>query len=259
MNIQFFKYEGNGNDFIIIDDRNQIMNENVKLIQKLCNRKLGIGADGLVLIKKDNNYDFYMKYFNANGNEGSMCGNAGRCSVDFFKNFYKKQLYLFNAIDGSHKAYINNKEIIYIQMIDVLKQKIKYNKNFNYILLNTGSPHYVKLSSNIDNIDVYNEGKKIRMKYKYGVNVNFVEIYKNNFLKIRTYERGVEDETLSCGTGVVASVISCHYLNKINKNNIKVITKGGILNVNFENQKNIYNNIWLTGTVNFIFKGFISI
>lgn len=262
MKLNFFKYQGAGNDFIIIDKytTNYLIDETSSFIKKLCNRKFGIGADGIIFIEKDKDVDFKMKYFNSDGNEGSLCGNAGRCAILFFKklNNLKNNNFNFKAIDGKHNALILKNEIG-INIKDILYSSI-ISKN-NYTFLNTGSPHHVIITSNIDNIDVYNEGKKIRMGAPYfhdGVNVNFVEIQKN-VLKVRTYERGVENETLSCGTGVVASaIVSFHNKQVINKN-IKIITKGGILNVSFNLTKSAYKNIWLKGPAEFVFHGYIDI
>lgn len=260
MKINFFKYEGTGNDFIIIDNKNFIINK-YNFINKICNRKYGIGADGVIVIEKDIQYTNYMKYFNSDGNESSMCGNGGRCLISYLKNISNLDKILFNAIDGIHNGFIKN-GIVYIKMIDILIDSL-YQKDLNNIFINTGSPHHVIfINNNINSIDVYNEGKKNRHSNIYeknGVNVNFVKIMNNNLIKVRTYERGVENETLSCGTGVIASAITSHYLNKITNNNINVSTQGGYLNISFDINDKYYTNIWLSGPVNFIFKGEINI
>lgn len=264
MKIDFFKYEGTGNDFIIIDNRNYLIKE-YNFIKKLCNRKYGIGADGVIIIEKNYNKNYnsiiYMKYFNSDGNESTMCGNGGRCLISYLNMINTNDKFIFNAIDGIHNGFIKN-GIIYIRMIDILIESFS-KKNINNIFVNTGSPHHVLfINHNINEIDVYNEGKKIRLNNIYkknGVNVNFVKIINNKILEIRTYERGVENETLSCGTGVIASAISSHYLNKIKINNINVLTKGGYLNVCFDIDNKYYKNIWLSGPVNFIFKGYINL
>lgn len=260
MRLKFFKYQGAGNDFIIIDKytTNYLVDQKSSYIKKLCNRKFGIGADGLIYIEQDKEVDFYMKYFNSDGHIGSLCGNATRCAIKFFKTFYQptNDKFVFKAIDGHHDAYIIN-ELICIKMKDIIYSSIMMYNNYTY--LNTGSPHHIIITdSNIEDIDVYNEGKKIRMGVPDGVNVNFVEI-KNNILHVRTYERGVESETLSCGTGVVASSIVAFHKKKILNNDIKIITHGGILNVSFHPTKDTYQNIWLKGPAEFVFQGYIDI
>lgn len=262
MKLKFFKYQGAGNDFIIIDKytTNDLVDQTSSYIQKLCNRKFGIGADGLIYIEKKKDVDFYMKYFNSDGQIGSLCGNAARCAIRFFNTFYnqKSDNFIFQAIDGNHNAYIKN-DLISIKMNDIIYSSILVQKNYTF--LNTGSPHHIIMSSNIDNIDVYNEGKKIRMGVPYlddGVNVNFVEII-NNILYVRTYERGVENETLSCGTGVVAAAIVAYHNKKSTNNEITIRTYGGMFNVSFDPTKYAYKNIWLKGPAELVFQGYIYI
>ncbi|WP_185873489.1 diaminopimelate epimerase [Blattabacterium cuenoti] len=259
MKINFFKFHGTGNDFIIINDDNYKINENTKFLKKLCNRRTGIGSDGLILIKKykDSKYNFYMKYYNSNGIESTMCGNGGRCAV-YFSNMLgitNSNKVIFKTIDGVHKGLIHkkNNNIISINIISINNKNIKIFPK--YVFLFTGSPHHIVFLNKEEHINIYKEGKRIRSSYKYGTNVNFVKIYKN-YLYVRTYERGIENETLSCGTGVVASVIASVETKKISKkNNIEVITLGGKLLVSFEKRNNIYENIYLTGPVKFVFKG----
>ena len=255
MKINFTKYEGNGNDFIIIDDRKEEFNEdNVLMISKLCDRKFGIGADGLILLRKHKVYDFQMIYFNSDGNESSMCGNGGRCLVS-----YALQLDIdlktnsFLAIDGVHKFKVVDNEI-YLKMNDVKDIVVKNGYNF----LNTGSPHVVQIVENVDEINVYEQGKKIRRQFQEmnGVNVNFVS-FNNDIIKCRTFERGVENETLSCGTGVVAVALYIFKKKKISDNKIIVSTKGGSLSVSFKNDGNSFREIWLKGDINKIFDGLI--
>ena len=255
MKINFTKYEGNGNDFIIIDDRKEEFNEdNVLMISKLCDRKFGIGADGLILLRKHKVYDFQMIYFNSDGNESSMCGNGGRCLVS-----YALQLDIdlktnsFLAIDGVHKFKVVDNEI-YLKMNDVKDIVVKNGYNF----LNTGSPHVVQIVENVDEINVFEQGKKIRRQFQEmnGVNVNFVS-FNNNIIKCRTFERGVENETLSCGTGVVAVALYAFKKKKISDNKIIVSTKGGSLSVSFKNDGNSFREIWLKGDINKIFDGLI--
>tara|TARA_B100000424_G_scaffold11741_1_gene8738 strand:- start:161 stop:934 length:774 start_codon:yes stop_codon:yes gene_type:complete len=255
MKINFTKYEGNGNDFIIIDDRKEEFSEdNVLMISKLCDRKFGIGADGLILLRKHKAYDFQMIYFNSDGNESSMCGNGGRCLVS-----YALQLDIdlktnsFLAIDGVHKFKVVDNEI-YLKMNDVKDIVVKNGYNF----LNTGSPHVVQIVENVDEINVYEQGKKIRRQFQEmnGVNVNFVS-FNNDIIKCRTFERGVENETLSCGTGVVAVALYIFKKKKISDNKIIVSTKGGSLSVSFKNDGNSFREIWLKGDINKIFDGLI--
>ena len=255
MKINFTKYEGNGNDFIIIDDRKEEFSEdNVLMISKLCDRKFGIGADGLILLRKHKVYDFQMIYFNSDGNESSMCGNGGRCLVS-----YALQLDIdlktnsFLAIDGVHKFKVVDNEI-YLKMNDVKDIVVKNGYNF----LNTGSPHVVQIVENVDEINVYEQGKKIRRQFQEmnGVNVNFVS-FNNDIIKCRTFERGIENETLSCGTGVVAVALYIFKKKKISDNKIIVSTKGGSLSVSFKNDGNSFREIWLKGDINKIFDGLI--
>ena len=233
MKINFTKYEGNGNDFIIIDDRKEEFSEdNVLMISKLCDRKFGIGSDGLILLREHKVYDFQMIYFNSDGNESSMCGNGGRCLVSYALQLdINLKTNSFLAIDGVHKFKVVDNEI-YLKMNDVKDIVVKNGYNF----LNTGSPHVVQIVENVDEINVYEQGKKISRQFQEmnGVNVNFVS-FNNDIIKCRTFERGVENETLSCGTGVVAVALYIFKKKKISDNKIIVSTKGGSLSVSFKN------------------------
>jgi diaminopimelate epimerase len=254
MNINFYKYHGSGNDFIIIDDRNNTFDSsNFNLIASLCKRSIGIGADGLILLRNHREYDFEMLYFNSNGHESTMCGNGGRCIVAFANNLgVIGSNTVFKAIDGVHKAKII-KHNVTLQMTDVLDIK----KKNDLCLLNTGSPHCVKLVDDIYSYDVLEKGRELRNSpifLKHGVNVNFVE-FKSDILHVRTYERGVEAETLSCGTGVVAAAISMHHMKFIKSNFINIKTIGGELSVSFENNNDCYNNIWLCGPATLVYSG----
>ena len=257
MNIEFFKYQGTGNDFIIIDNRSLLFNKNDnEFISSLCDRKFGIGADGLILLEKDLKYDFKMIYFNADGSESTMCGNGGRCIVMFANhlNIINNKA-SFVAVDGVHEAYIKE-DLIFLKMNDVSKI---INAKDGYIL-NTGSPHYVRKIDSLSNIDLIKESRLIRNDKSIsdkGVNVNFAEVKHSSQLKLRTYERGVEDETLSCGTGVVASVVSLYLNNFLKGNYVDVITKGGILSVSFDFENSVFKNIWLIGPAVKSFKGVI--
>ncbi len=259
MKVNFYKYQGTGNDFIIIDNRKNNISLSEMQINQLCDRRFGIGADGLMLLENHPSLDFNMKYFNADGKESTMCGNGGKCLVAFAKSISlidKKTN--FNAIDGVHKATVNKNNSISLQMQDVSYVRLV---NTNYFL-NTGSPHYVTFRDDIKNIDVYNRGREIRYSAEFspeGTNVNFVE-FQNDKLFVRTYERGVENETLSCGTGVTASAISASIYSDSDKNSYDIITKGGYLNVSFKKQdRNIFSDVWLTGPATFVFTGEIDI
>jgi len=253
--ITFYKYQGTGNDFIIIDNRNLTFpKENISLIAKLCNRNFGIGADGLMLIEKSDSYDFKMVYFNADGNIGSMCGNGGRCIVALaYKLNIISSKTTFEAIGNIYHANIEN-NIISLNMNDVNNIELQE----DYVFLNTGSPHHVTFEENLTNLNVAEKGKKIREGspyFKEGTNVNFVEQVNKNTFKVRTYERGVEGETLSCGTGVTAVAIASHQLKKTKQNTIILQTLGGDLEVGFKTNNNCYTNITLKGPATFVFKG----
>jgi len=258
MKIHFNKYHGTGNDFIIIDNRKKEFDKkNVKLIRNLCNRRTGIGADGLMLLEKDKKHDFKMLYFNSDGKEGTMCGNGGRCIVAFAQTLnIISDLTIFNAIDGVHTAKISKKNIS-LKMSDVSVIK-KFRDGY---LLDTGSPHFVCFKRNNSDIDVNKLGNKIRNEERFqpnGVNVNFAKV-SGKYLDILTYERGVEAETLSCGTGSVAASIASAYFKKSNEYKLIVNTKGGKLEVTFEKKNNKYQNIWLSGPVVKAFEGHFSV
>lgn len=257
--LQFLKYQGTGNDFIIIDNRLKNICLSEEQINILCNRKFGIGADGLMLFQQKQGYDFEMIYYNADGKLGSMCGNGGRCLTQFaFDNDIKKELYNFIASDGEHKSFFAENGWIHLKMQDVNAIE---NHNGESIL-NTGSPHYVKIVSSLNDIDIVKEGREIRNSKAFeqeGINVNFVEQTDEDNIFVRTYERGVEAETLSCGTGVTASAL-VFYHNEVGFNRIEVTTLGGNLAVEFDKiGEQSYNNIWLCGAANFVFKGTIEI
>lgn len=262
MKVEFSKYQGTGNDFIIIDNRTNIIQLTLEQINKLCNRKFGIGADGLMLLNNSTvPYDFEMVYFNADGKVGSMCGNGGRCIVQFANDIgIIRDKYLFIATDGAHEAFVNKEnKFVHLKMQDVTN--VNYETDGTFIL-NTGSPHLIKMVTNINERDVYHEGKKIRYSTNFkqdGINVNFVEFLNKNSIQVRTYERGVEDETLSCGTGVTAAAL----MNASNDNGFNTVfvnTLGGNLVVTFnKNNNQSFNNIWLCGTAKFVFNGTIEL
>ncbi|WP_373517795.1 diaminopimelate epimerase [Pricia sp.] len=254
MTIPFFKYQGTGNDFIMIDNRHALFfKNNAKLIASLCDRRFGIGGDGLILLENDGMSDFKMVYYNADGNEGSMCGNGGRCTVAFAKYLdIITDTATFNAVDGPHKAIIDDKRVS-LQMRDVSEIRAKP----AYLFLDTGSPHHVQLVKNLKDFEVYKEGKKIRygLYGKSGSNINFVEQLDETTFAVRTYERGVEDETLSCGTGVTAVALAMHHTGKTAVNQVTVKTQGGDLIVEFEKDAGSYTNMYLIGPAEQVFKG----
>lgn len=257
MNITFYKYEGTGNDFIMIDNRDKSFpKKNSPLIHKLCDRHFGIGADGLILLENDTQSDFKMVYYNADGKEGSMCGNGGRCIVAFANKLSVIQSKTtFNAVDGLHHASLEN-NLVSLQMIDVSKVEV----HKNYVFVNTGSPHHVQLIKNVETYDVVANGRKLRNEYgEAGSNINFVQQIDNRSFKVRTFERGVEDETFACGTGVTAVAIAMHKINKTNSNNIKLAVLGGELEVSFTIENEQYKNVFLKGPATFVFNGTVNL
>jgi diaminopimelate epimerase len=260
MKIEFYKYQGTGNDFVILENRNQQYNDlTPKQVKKICDRRFGIGADGLMLLNTHTELDFEMIYFNADGNESSMCGNGGRCLVQFAKNQgMHKSTYRFIAIDGTHEADIDMHNNVRLKMQDV--NKVEYHSG--HAVLNTGSPHFVKFASNVEDIDVVATGHEIRYSKAFsaeGINVNFVESTDEDGIFVRTYERGVEDETLSCGTGVTASALMNAH-NEKGFNRVEVKTPGGHLSVEFNKiDDEHFDNIWLCGPAEFVYKGEIEI
>jgi diaminopimelate epimerase len=231
------------------------------LIEKLCDRRFGIGGDGLIFIQNHPDYDFEMVYFNADGFGSSMCGNGGRCAVAFAKKLgIIDTKTRFLAIDGEHEAIIETDNWVELKMADIERVEV----NENHFVLDTGSPHYVKYVDKINEIDVFEAGRNIRYNERFkakGINVNFVEITAADTLKVATYERGVEAETLACGTGVTACALTFWTLNKAKENpptNIKIKAKGGDLSVRFEAiDEQHFQHIWLCGGADFVFEGVI--
>lgn len=259
MKVPFYKYQGTGNDFILIDNRKIQLKLNDEQVLILCDRRFGIGADGLMLIEEQSGYDFKMIYYNSDGKLGSMCGNGGRCithlahELKICGNHGK-----FIASDGEHAFHLQN-EKIFLKMKDV-NQIEKIGEDF---FLNTGSPHYVRWVNNIDEIDVYSEGRAIRYSDRFheeGTNVNFISL-KDDGIFVRTYERGVENETLSCGTGVTASAIIAHYSGKLKDEHLcKVRVIGGRLEVNFKKMDSeFYTDVYLIGPAEKVFTGEVEI
>lgn len=255
MDLHFYKYQGAGNDFVMVDDRNNSFPVSQAFISKLCNRYFGIGGDGLILLQNDSGADFKMVYFNSDGRESTMCGNGGRCVVRFAQQLGLIQNNAtFNAIDGMHEAIIEENKI-HLKMTDVPEVFA----NMDFVFLNTGSPHHVEFVKDVEKVDVNKIGSRIRYGSPYfeeGTNVNFIEITSENSLNIRTYERGVEGETLACGTGVTAAAIAAFETGRLKVNEVNVKAAGGDLSVKFErNLSGRYENIWLTGPAEFVFEG----
>jgi len=262
MELRFTKYHGTGNDFIIIDHRVDPFEFKSEQISFLCHRQFGIGADGLILLSHKAGFDFQMKYFNSDGGEGSMCGNGGRCITAFANalGIINKKA-KFSAIDGEHVSKIlsinGNESYVSLKMSDVSQiQKLKED-----YFIDTGSPHLVKFVKNIDKLDVYNQGKRLRWDKQFqpeGTNVNFVE-FKGDLLEVRSFERGVENVTLSCGTGITASALAASIVKDDSQKFFDIKTYGGNLKVRFARSKNKFTNVWLEGPAIKVFEGKIEI
>jgi len=256
MNLSFYKYQGTGNDFVMIDNRTKIFpKKEINKILQISDRHFGIGADGIILIETDEKFDFKMIYFNADGSQ-TFCGNGARCAVAFAKHLNIIQhKTTFLAVDGEHFAEIKD-DIISLQMINVDDIKV----NENSVFMHTGTQHHVELVEDLNDYPVFENGKKIRNSYVFpGSNVNFVQQLNDTTFRVRTYEKGVEDETLACGTGVTAVAIAMHKTNKTKSNTISLPVEGGNLAVSFDEKNGIYTNVFLKGPAKFVFKGEISI
>lgn len=261
MNINFYKYQGAGNDFILVDHRvSPVKNIDYDAVAKLCDRRFGIGADGLMFLQNHPDYDFEMIYHNADGKTGSMCGNGGRCIVAFAKELgIIDSETNFLAVDGPHYAKISAEgDWVELQMIDV----DSIDKDGDAYVLNTGSPHYVQQIAGLDTLDVYAEGYAIRNNETYkkqGINVNFVEP-KADHLFVRTFERGVEDETFACGTGVTAVAMAMAKHNGQTghiETPVKVL--GGDIKIRFDYDGNTFTNVFLCGPAKLVFTGVLEL
>lgn len=258
MKIDFHKYQGTGNDFIMIDCRNDPgFNLSNEQIQKLCNRRFGVGADGLIQMFNHEKYDFEMRYFNADGSR-SFCGNGARCAVQFAYSLGMfKEKATFLAIDGVHEAEFTD-DLVALKMADVAE----WRDNEDHFVIDTGSPHYIKFVNQLEKYDIVNFGREIRYSDKYtvkGINVNLVEVIAENSLSMTTYERGVEDETFSCGTGATAVALAFMLKNNlIDKNIVKIKVKGGDLQVQ-ATKTDLFTSIYLIGPAKFVFHGGVSI
>ena len=260
MTLQFSKYEGTGNDFIMIDDRRLQFPVSEQLINKLCDRHFGIGADGVLLVQHSEGYDFGMNYFNSDGSPATFCGNGGRCITAFA---HQKGIIgntcRFMASDGIHHAQIseNNGSIMIVEL--EMQDAVIYSMDKNSYYINTGTYHVVKFVDNPDNVEIIESGREIRYDARYephGTNVNFAKLLKKE-LYVRTYEKGVENETLSCGTGVTASAIAASL--KYGGNSFYVNTAGGRLFVSFTRMDDTFKNVKLTGPAKLVFEGTIEI
>ena len=261
MTVLFEKYHGAGNDFVMVDCRE--LTEKLfstEIVRYLCDRHFGIGADGLILLLEDHDSDFRMKYFNSDGREGTMCGNGGRCIVAFAssKGLIDTKTN-FNGIDGPHEAMINDNGTISLKMKNVTGVKTLSDG----YLLDTGSKHFVTFRENISETDVYREGRNLRYQPRFGsdgTNVNFIRLLSDTELEILTYERGVENETLACGTGAVASAIASFVHTGSGKTEYTLHARGGDLSVKFSSETNDeWSDIWLEGPVKYVFSGEIMI
>jgi len=261
MRILFDKYHGTGNDFIMVDIRNHAISDDPDIIAYLCHRRFGVGADGLIFLDNSAEHDFSMRYFNADGHEASMCGNGGRCIAAFASSLgIIQNTSVFEAADGLHTAEIMSADgpsaMVKLKMADVRGSEWSGDE----IFLDTGSPHLVKYSPGVKNIDVLNEGRKIRMQKRFGpggTNVNFVEENPSG-LYIRTYERGVEEETYSCGTGATAAALAWSVRNNISSP-VKLNSPGGSLLVHFKREGPDFTNIYLEGPAKHVYSGEIEI
>ena len=261
MRFSFKKYQGTGNDFVIIDNRSGLFDHsNIAAVQKICNRKFGVGSDGLILIEDHSEYDFNMVFFNPDGSQ-SFCGNGSRCAVQFAYDLgiITTKHTEFISTDGWHEAYVLENNIVKLKMNDV--KAIDSQTDFDF--MNTGSPHYVAFKPDLNELDIIAEGSNIRYGKAYenigGTNVNFIE-QKGKSYQVRTYERGVENETLSCGTGVTACALSIALKNNLESGEVAIQTKGGNLFVSFKKQTAIsFEDIWLQGPATFVFEGRIII
>ncbi|MCR9103402.1 MAG: diaminopimelate epimerase [bacterium] len=264
--LQFYKYQGTGNDFIMINQMETTVldGSETALIQRLCDRRFGIGADGLILLQPKEGYDFEMDYFNADGRRGSMCGNGARCTIAFARSMGLEQSdYYFFAPDGPHRARLSPEKEgwIEIEMSDV--QEVEHGQG--YYFMDTGSPHYVRFEDKPDTLNIEKEGRQIRYNERFaakGTNVNFVSASPDLPLQVCTYERGVEAETFSCGTGVTAAAIAYtlqHELTQKAAITIPVETKGGPLEVRMKKKEKGYSKIWLCGPAKEVFQGHLYI
>jgi len=263
--MNFVKYQGTGNDFILINgDKESFDPSDYDAIERLCDRRFGIGADGFIILRNHDKSDFEMLYYNSDGRPGSLCGNGSRCAVSFAyeENFFYGNSCRFTAYDGVHEAiYDDAAGEVELKMNNV--NEIEQGKGM--VVMDTGSPHYVTLVEDLSDLDIVQAGRAIRYSPRFakdGVNVNFVEPVGEDILNVATYERGVEDETYSCGTGVTACALGYYVLNHKDANGeqeVAIHTRGGGLKVRFEKRNNHFENIWLIGPAVKVFEGKIDL
>ena len=261
MLVKFVKYEGAGNDFILIDDREGAFRPDAGHIAALCDRHFGIGADGLMTLRRSAGLDCSMRYYNADGSAGEMCGNGARCFALFAEHLgIGGETKYFDATDGVHTAHIRRAQgpagEIELGMINVSEIR----SGDGWWFLNTGVPHYVEMVHDVDGIDVNGRGRGIRYdtgRFPQGTNVNFVEVTGNGAIRMRTYERGVEHETLACGTGATAAAIITNYALQHGTTKYRIQVPGGELIVGFTHEAGTqnYTNIRLTGPARRVFSG----
>ena len=260
MQIPFYKYQGTGNDFVIVDQfKDQFLSvDDEDIIHRICSRRFGVGADGLILLEPSDRTSFRMIYFNADGKEGSLCGNGARCAIACSHDLGKfNRSGKFEAIDGTHSAKIKKDGSIELKMQNLEDVEVGH----GYYILNTGSPHYIAFVEDLTDLDIVDAGRAIRYADRFrdgGINVNFVEEHKDGII-VGTYERGVEDETLSCGTGVTASALAHALKNELDDKKINVKTKGGDLCIKYKRSSTGFQNIWLCGPAKKVFRGSIEI
>ncbi|QCR23422.1 diaminopimelate epimerase [Pontibacter sp. SGAir0037] len=257
MALNFYKYQGTGNDFVMVDNRKLTFPaKDEALVNRLCDRRMGIGSDGLILLQDHPEYDFEMVYFNADGRLGSMCGNGARCAVRFARQLgLIEDVAHFLAADGEHQASVE-RDLIHLKMNDVASVEQVGEDYF----LNTGSPHYVRFVENVQELDAFADGRAVRYNDRFraaGTNVNFVERLSENEIYVRTYERGVEDETLSCGTGVTACALVAGMEGA--ESPVSVKTLGGELQVTFKRAGEGFHQIYLIGPAKLVYSGTVAL
>ena len=262
MSLTFYKYQGTGNDFIMLNgiEHPACLDLNKKQVERLCDRRFGIGADGLIILSASDKADFKMIYFNSDGGESTMCGNGGRCIAQFaFDQNIVSSKMIFEAVDGLHDAIVNGADkTVELQMIDVAEYSQLDKDTF---VMNTGSPHYVKFDEDFEAIEIVEFGRQVRYSESFaqeGINVNLSN-YANHTLHVKTYERGVEDETYSCGTGVTAAALCASKYHDLDGDVINVQSKGGSLRIKYEKNGNGFKNIWLCGPATFVFTGSVNV
>jgi len=266
--LHFAKYEGAGNDFVIVDAMESPLDLSIEQVQRICDRRFGVGADGLIFIRMSENADYDMVYHNADGEVGSMCGNGARCAFSFARlKGYVGDTARFMAYDGVHTARLLEGGWVEVSMSDVSMSDIStgdiaaLSEGSGDCVLDTGSPHYVRFVTDVEDIDIVEEGRKIRYSETFkeeGINVNLVEVHED-YIRLKTYERGVEDRTLACGTG--AAAVALAYADKQGLLEGPVVLKadGGDLSVNFKRTNSGFKNIVLQGPVREVFTGTISL